>query len=150
MAMKFAPTLILILSIGVPLAHAQTPTLISKEAPTFRKPGMVKGAPAKPLLQHLPRLLARPALAISSASVTYVTCPEITASLCGYVPVPLDRKYPNGPQLQIYFEVYPNMGGGTAESAIMENLGGPGPGTTQSPDYFQFLFAPNMDVKDLL
>jgi pimeloyl-ACP methyl ester carboxylesterase len=150
MAMKFAPTLILILSIGVPLAHAQTPTLISKEAPTFRKPGMVKGAPAKPLLQQLPRLLARPALAISSASVTYVTCPEITASLCGYVPVPLDRKYPNGTQLQIYFEVYPNMGGGTAESAIMVNLGGPGPGTTQSRDYFQFLFAPNMDVHDLL
>jgi hypothetical protein len=145
--MKFARTLFLIFSVGVPLAHAQTPTRVSKEAPSFRKPGMVKSVQAKPLLEQVPRFLARPALATSSASVAYVTCPETTATLCGYVPVPLDRKYTNGTQLQIYFEVYSHTGGGAAESAIMVNLGGPGPGTTQSRDYFQFLFAPNMDVR---
>jgi len=147
--MKFARTLFLVLSIGVPLAHAQTPTLISKEAPSFRRPGIVKGVQAKPLAE-VPRLLARPALVSSSAAVNSVTCLENTASLCGYVPVPLDRKYPKGPQLQIYFEVYPHTGAGAAESAIMVNLGGPGPGTTSGRDYFQYLFAPNMDVHDLL
>jgi hypothetical protein len=44
--------------------------------------------------------------------------------------VPLDRTYPNGTQLQIYFEVYPHTAPGAAVSAIMVNVGGPGPGTT--------------------
>ena len=148
--MKFACTLPLILSFGVPLASAQTPTSISKEAPSFRRPGITKSMQVKPLLVQVPRLLAAPGLAISGAAITSVTCPESTASLCGYVPVPLDRKHPNGTKLQIYFEVYPNAGGRAAESAIMVNLGGPGPGTTQSRDYFQYLFGPNMDVHDLL
>jgi pimeloyl-ACP methyl ester carboxylesterase len=148
--MKLARTLFLILIVGVPILHAQTPTRLSKEAPSFRKPGLPKPVQTKPLLAQAPLLLAAPTLATSSASITDVTCPEVTASRCGYVPVPLDRRYPNGTHLQIYFEVYPHTAAGAAVSAIMVNLGGPGPGTTQSRDYFQFLFGPNLDVHDLL
>ena len=86
--MKFARTLFLILSVGVPMLHAQTPTRLSKEAPSFRKPGLAKAVQAKPLLTQAPLLLAAPALATSSASIIDVTCPEVTASRCGYVPVP--------------------------------------------------------------
>jgi hypothetical protein len=103
---------------------------LSKEAPTFRRPGIAKAVHAKPLAAQVSRLLAAPALTTSSAILTYVTRPEATASLCGYVPVPLDRTYPNGTQLQIYFEVYPHTAPGAAVSAIMVNVGGPGPGTT--------------------
>ena len=148
--MKTAHLLFVALCFGEPLTQAQTPTRMSKEAPSLRRPGISKDAPAKPSLAQAPRLLAAPALVTPNASISYVACPEITASVCGYVPVPLDRKHPNGTHLQIYFEVYPHTGGGAAESAIMVNLGGPGPGTTQGRDYFQFFFGPNLDVHDLL
>jgi pimeloyl-ACP methyl ester carboxylesterase len=147
--MKFTLMMFTILFVGIPLAQAQTPTRIEKEAIVLRKPGM-PFVQAKPPRAQVPRPLAAPALATSIAGITSVTCPESTASLCGYVPVPLDRKHPNGTQLQIYFEVYPHTGGGAAESAIMVNLGGPAVGTTQGRDYFQFLFGPNLDVHDLL
>ena len=148
--MKTAHLLFVALCLGAPLTQAQTPTRISKEAPTFRRPGIAKAVHAKPLAAQASHLVAASALTTSSATITYVTCPEATASLCGYVPVPLDRKYPNGTQLQIYFEVYPHTAPSAAVSAIVVNLGGPGPGTTQGRDYFQFLFGPNLDVHDLL
>jgi len=104
--------------------------------------------PAQPQIRQAPLFLPSPAL--KPPNVTSVPCPEPTASLCGYVPVPLDRKQPNGTQIQIYFELYPHSGGGPAQSAILVNLGGPGPSTTIGRDYFQFLFANNLDVHDLL
>ena len=85
------------------------------------------------------------------ATVTPATCPEPTASLCGFIPAPLDREHPNGTKIQIYFELYPHTGAGTAESAILVNFGGPGVATTTAErDFAQFLFAPNLDVHDLL
>lgn len=147
--MRCARTLFVIVCVAVLISHAQIPTRISKEGPSFRKPGTQKPTHAKPLIAQAP-LLSTPALATLSASVTSVTCSETTASFCGYIPVPLDREHPNGAQLQIYFEVYPHTAVGEAESAIMVNLGLPGPGTTQGRDYFQFLFGPNLDVHDLL
>jgi pimeloyl-ACP methyl ester carboxylesterase len=84
------------------------------------------------------------------ANVISVGCPEPTAALCGYLPVPLDRRHPAGAQVKIYFEVYPHSNPGPAESAIMANFGGPGVTTNGERDFAQFLFAANMDAHDLL
>ena len=139
-----------VLCVGTSLAQMQTLPRHNKELPVLLHPGMSKPALASPLVAKVPALLAAPAVLPAGSNITPATCPETTASLCGYVPVPLDRKDPNGTQLQIYFELYPHTGPGPAESAILVNLGGPGPATTPSRDYFQSLFAPNLDVHDLL
>jgi pimeloyl-ACP methyl ester carboxylesterase len=101
-----------------------------------------------------PRQIARPLTAVARAAlpanVIPATCPEPN-SVCGYVRVPLDRKHPNGTKIDIYFEQYFHSNPGPAVSAIMVNLGGPGFGSTDGRDYFQFgLFAANMDAHDLL
>lgn len=83
------------------------------------------------------------------AGITAADCPEAN-SICGYLPVPLDRKHPDGAKLNIYFELYFHSNAGPAESTIMANLGGPGFGTTANRDSFQYLFGANMDKHDLL
>jgi pimeloyl-ACP methyl ester carboxylesterase len=135
------------------MAQAQTPTRPSGNSGALTKPHAAQIGKTNSQLSSVPRLLAAPALttpSLATASITSVACPETTASLCGYVPVPLDRKFSKGTQLQIYFEVYPHSNPGPAVSAILVNLGGPGIGTTSGRDYFQFLFAPNLDVHDLV
>jgi len=148
--MKFTGRLILILCICMPLTKAQAPPRHAQDLPTIlRKPGSPQVSHPQVLEQAAARLVA-PALKMSAA-VTPTTCPETTASLCGYVSVPLDREHPKSTQIQIYFELYPHTGSGPAESAILVNFGGPGGGTTNGErDFSQFLFAPNLDVHDLL
>jgi pimeloyl-ACP methyl ester carboxylesterase len=73
--------------------------------------------------------------------------PEVT---CGKLPVPLDRRDPDGPKIKIYFEVYPHTNPGPAESAILVNTGGPGGGTTTSRSIILTIFAQNLDVHDFL
>jgi pimeloyl-ACP methyl ester carboxylesterase len=147
--MKFIGKLLLLLCVSVALAQAQTPRH-APDIPTFpRTPGGPQ-IPHVQLRSQAPRALAVPALK-TPAGVTPAACPEPTASLCGYIPVPLDRKHPNGAQIQIYFELYPHTSGGPAESAILVNFGGPGLATAAlERDFAQFLFAPNLDVHDLL
>ena len=145
--MKCLGKLLLVLYVSAALAQAQTPRH-ARDIPTFpRTPGAPRIAPP---LSTIPHPLA--ALVLKTpATVTPATCPEPTASLCGFIPVPLDREHPNGAQIQIYFELYPHTGGGTAESAILVNFGGPAFATTIGErDFAQFLFAPNLDVHDLL
>jgi pimeloyl-ACP methyl ester carboxylesterase len=72
------------------------------------------------------------------------------ASMCGYVNVPLDRKYPKKGTINIYFEQYLNSSGGTAVSAILGNFGGPGLTTTGERNSFLAIFGANLDVHDLL
>ncbi|MDP9064527.1 MAG: alpha/beta hydrolase [Pseudomonadota bacterium] len=149
--MKFVTRLTVIFLICAPLAHPQNllSDVQTRSVPSPR-------AMLKPH-QQLPPAAARPALperiaaAVTPASnVTTVTCPEKN-SVCGYVKVPLDRTQPNGTQISIYFEQYFHSNPGPAVSAIMMNLGGPGISTTVYRDYAQFrLFAPNLDVHDLL
>ena len=48
------------------------------------------------------------------------------AVACGYLPVPINRKQPEKTgKINIYFEIYPHTNQGSAESAILFNVGGP-------------------------
>ena len=91
-----------------------------------------------------------------SHSVIWITCPSDALQLdpgvtCGKLPVPLDRRHPDGAKIKIYFEVYPHTNPGSAESAILLNTGGPGVGTTSVlRAEAQVLFAANLDVHDIL
>lgn len=136
--------LIFIVCVPAILAAAQTPQR-NIQLPTFTR-HMAPASRAINAQATRPLAMAAPI----PASVIPAVCPEPTASLCGYLPVPLDRKHPLGPKIQIYFEVYPHTNAGPAQSAIVPNFGGPGPGTTYTRDGMQFFFANNLDVHDLL
>lgn len=75
---------------------------------------------------------------------------QALGGVCGYVPVPLHRDQPNGETINIYFELYPHSSPGPAESAILANIGGPGVTTTGLRALWLGMFAPNLDVHDLL
>jgi pimeloyl-ACP methyl ester carboxylesterase len=67
------------------------------------------------------------------------------------LPVPLDRRHPDGAKIKIYFEVYQHTNPGPAESAILLNTGGPGAGTTSVlRAEAQGLFGANLDAHDIL
>jgi pimeloyl-ACP methyl ester carboxylesterase len=99
----------------------------------------------------------KPATPPSTASpnIVWVQCSaeaQALGAMCGTLPVPLDRQYPNGQQIEIYFELYLHNDTGPAESAILFNTGGPGAGTTA--DWFRATvfgwFGQNLDVHDIL
>lgn len=149
--MKFISRLTCMLCVCIPVVHAQTlprnvqgPTMLHQH-----------GLSQSPQQWHAPALhtsitpLAANSVAMAS-SIIPAACPEPTASLCGYLPVPLDRDNPGGAKINIYFEVYPHANAGPAQSAILVNFGGPAGSTTGSRDSAQYLFASNLDVHDLL
>jgi len=101
--------------------------------------------PARAQPSHLP--------AAASLNIIWVQCPEEAQSLgatCGRLPVPLDHHHPDGEKIRIYFELYVHTNSGAAESAILANIGGPGVTTTGLRSLWLAMFAPNMDVHDLL
>jgi pimeloyl-ACP methyl ester carboxylesterase len=104
-----------------------------------------------PLRTQEPRLPAA-----ASPNIIWVQCPAEAIGLdpavtCGYLPVPMHRDQPKNPEkIRIYFEVYPHANPGQAVSAILANLGGPGDTTTGLRSLWLAMFAPNMDVHDVL
>jgi pimeloyl-ACP methyl ester carboxylesterase len=95
----------------------------------------------------------RAVMASASADVIWVQCPpeaQELGGLCGKLPVPLDRGYPDGAKIKIYFEVYLHTNPGPAVSAILANPGGPGASTTALRALGLALFAQNQDVHDFL
>lgn len=91
--------------------------------------------------------------ASASPDIQWVECPpeaQDLGAMCGTLPVPLDRRHPNGQKIDIYFELYLHTNPGPAESAIIGNAGGPGLGTTQLRSGALPLFASNLDVHDLM
>ena len=94
------------------------------------------------------------ALAAASPDVVWAPCPpeaQALGAMCGTLPVLLDRQDPDGPKINIYFELYLHTNSGLAQSAILLNTGGPGVGTTsvlRGPGLA--LFARNLDVHDFL
>jgi pimeloyl-ACP methyl ester carboxylesterase len=145
--MRWIGGLILALFVCVTFVDAQTPGRDPRQVPPILlRPGM-RRLP-QPQIRQTPLLIVSPH--VIPPNITPVACPEPTADLCGYIAVPLDRRHPKRAQFQIYFERYPHTGSGPAQSAILVNLGGPGFGTTGDRDNFQFFFANNLDVHDLL
>lgn len=144
--MKWACKLLLILSIASFYAQAQiAPRHFPDLNRLMRRTNGLRVT--RPIFAVAPSNVSAPS---KSANVISAPCPEPTASLCGYVPVPLDRAHPHGPKIQIYFELYPHTAPGPAQSAILVNGGGPGISTTDFRDAYQFLLANNLDVHDLL
>ena len=91
--------------------------------------------------------------AAASPDIIWVQCPPEAQALgatCGTLPVPLDRQHPDGPKINIYFELYLHTSEGPAESAILFNLGGPGGSTAYYRSPILALFAQNTDVHDFL
>jgi pimeloyl-ACP methyl ester carboxylesterase len=91
----------------------------------------------------------------ASPEIILAQCPAGATGLgpavtCGYLPVPIERQDPDGPKIDIYFELYLHSNAGPAESAILFNAGGPGSSTTGFRAYFLTYFAQNLDVHDIL
>jgi pimeloyl-ACP methyl ester carboxylesterase len=92
----------------------------------------------------------------ATPDVILVQCPAEAIGLdpavtCGYLPVPMHRERPETTEtIKIYFEVYPHTNAGQAESAILVNGGGPGSTTTGFRAFWLSMFAPNLDMHDLL
>ena len=100
-----------------------------------------------------PRVPAPHLPATLSPDIVWVQCPveaQALGATCGRLPVPLDRHRPEGEKVGIYFEIYLHSNSGPAQSAIVPNAGGPSLTTTGLRALWLSLFAPNLDVHDLL
>jgi pimeloyl-ACP methyl ester carboxylesterase len=142
-----AMTLFTALALPVSVLAQRLPRHIKHSPPLQRTTGSLQG----PLLQRA----QTPRLSVASKNIVSVPCPPDAIALspvafCGYLPLPLERNHPNEEKINIYFEVYPHTNAGPAVSAIVPNFGGPGSATTSSRGGVFGLFAPDMDVHDLL
>ena len=142
---KWVSVAMLLLSLPVQAQIASQWRLHANHSPP--RPSVSRGGLA-PLAQ--PPLLSNTA----SPDVIWVQCPPEAQSFggtCGTLPVPFDRRLPDGATINIYFEVYSHTNTGAAESAILLNTGGPGVGTTSVlRAEAQLLFGANLDAHDIL
>jgi pimeloyl-ACP methyl ester carboxylesterase len=150
--MKRIRILLLILSMTVTvLASAAQIAPPSRFRLTSRYSRNLGSQSSLPLRTQEPRLPAT-----ASPDVIWAQCPAEAIGIdpavtCGYLPVPMHRERPEKTEkIKIYFEVYPHTNPGRAESAILANIGGPGETTTGLRTLWWPMFAPNMDVHDLL
>jgi pimeloyl-ACP methyl ester carboxylesterase len=88
----------------------------------------------------------------AARGVSPVECPRdaFDGAICGRVDVPVDRSSVGTGTISIAFELYEHTEPGPAESAMLVNFGGPGPGTTPSRGGAFFLLGRNLDTHDLL
>jgi len=147
--MKRIRILLLILSLtmtGLAAAAQITPPSKFRLTPRYSPNlGSQSSLPIRTQEPHLPPT--------ASPNIVWVQCPPEAQSLgatCGRLPVPLDRHHPDGKKIRIYFELYFHANSGAAESAVLANGGGPGFTTTGLRSLWLPMFAPNMDVHDVL
>ncbi len=87
------------------------------------------------------------------AATDLTPCDEDPTFLCGSVPVPLDRRHPDGRMVSIAFAVFPHTGPQpTADGAVFVTCGGPGCSATLFPKYgFSFFVLPEVaETRDLV
>ena len=79
-------------------------------------------------------------------------CQEDPTFLCTTVPVPLDRRHPDGRIVNVHVEVFPHTGPGESEGAVFVTCGGPGCSITSGPKYgFAFFVLPQIaETRDLV
>jgi pimeloyl-ACP methyl ester carboxylesterase len=90
---------------------------------------------------------------VRSAAASLTPCEEDATFLCATVPVPLDRRRPDGRTVGIHVEVLPHTGAtAAAESAVLVTCGGPGCSITSGPKYgFSFFLLPEIaETHDLV
>lgn len=80
-------------------------------------------------------------------------CDEVPGGLCGRVEVPLDRDRPDGPQIAIFFAVFPHTDDSVrAGRPVFATLGGPGLSATQAggEGFVNEIFGPLRDRRDVV
>ena len=91
---------------------------------------------------------------MASAQMALVPCEDDAAFLCGTVPVPLDRRNPDGRMVNLHVEVFPHTGPQEdADGAVFVTCGGPGcSATTVGLKYgFTFFVLPQIaETRDLV
>ena len=90
---------------------------------------------------------------IAAAGAVLVPCEDDPTFLCGTVPVPLDRRNPDGRMVNLHVEVFPHTGPDEqADGAVFVTCGGPGCSITLFPKYgFSFFVLPAIaETRDLV
>jgi pimeloyl-ACP methyl ester carboxylesterase len=80
-------------------------------------------------------------------------CPDDATFLCGTVPVPLDRRHPDGRVVNVHIELFPHTGPrNKADGAVFVTCGGPGCSVTRFIKYgFAFFELPHVaETRDLV
>jgi len=147
--MKRSILLLLVVVAGLALTvFGQVLTVVPPRVRFPRHQPHPSGLKGRALRRPQPSLLP----ATATSAVIVADCPDAQAlgGVCGYVPVPLHRDHPDGETINIYFELYSHTSPGPAESAILANIGGPGLTTSGFRALWLGMFAPNLDVHDLL
>lgn len=131
----------------LPLGRGQATRLSPSHGGRRFPERVVSQGPAGPVVEA-PRLTAT-----ASPDIIWVQCPppaQALGAMCGELPVPLDRRNPQGQKIDIYFEQYFHTNSGPAESAILLNPGGPGEAIAANRLLVFALFGQNTDVHDFL
>ena len=99
-----------------------------------------------------PMAAAKRRAAAPAAPAALTPCEEDPTFQCTTVPVPLDRRHPDGRMVNIHAEVFPHTGPGEAEGAVFVTCGGPGCSITSGPKYgFAFFVLPQIaETRDLV
>ncbi len=99
-----------------------------------------------------PRVAPAAALRHAVAPAELAECDEDPTFLCTTVPVPLDRRHPDGRLVNVHVEVFPHTGPGESEGAVFVTCGGPGCSITSGPKYgFAFFVLPQIaETRDLV
>ena len=90
---------------------------------------------------------------IAAAGAVLVPCEDDPTFLCGTVPVPLDRRNPDGRMVDLHVEVFPHSGPDEqADGAVFVTCGGPGCSVTLFQKYdFSFFLLPSVaETRDLV
>lgn len=90
--------------------------------------GLTVFAIGLPSTAATPKPTARP-------GITLQPCPDDPEFLCGTVPVPLNRRHPDGRTIPLHIEVFPHTGP-SGDGAVFMTEGGPGFSTTLGQQYY--------------
>ena len=134
---------VLVLAIVATPAAAQ-PGDLPRDTWLTKRPGGWSGAPSPAPSTALRRSAPAPAAGLTE-------CEEDPRFLCGTVPVPLDRRRPDGRMVNLHVEVLPH-GGPRSAGAVFVTCGGPGCSITSGPKYgfADFLLPDVAQTRDLV
>jgi pimeloyl-ACP methyl ester carboxylesterase len=118
--------------------------LVLLPAPAVALPGQFTG-------DRFGKRSAMTAKPVARAARAPGACEEDPAFLCTTVPVPLDRRHPDGRKVSLHVEILPHSGS-HSDGAVFITCGGPGCSITADPKYgFAFFVLPEIaQTRDLV